>query len=483
MKSGSTWMKGGCIALSALTAVTFAQPGELPYGIAEIDRTENILTIMAAEGASIDYVSDSIVRAYLSQEEYDRAAERGWTIRWIPNEAAEMSKRVHEEGKRRGNAMLEYHSYEEIGEALAQYASDYPDLCRVSSAGQSIQGRELWWIKITDNPGVREPEPLMKYISTMHGDEPVGTEVMMDLIKRLLTEYETNDRLRTLVDETEIWIMPLMNPDGHSQVPAQRTNMNNRDLNRSFPRWACADPNSTAGRQPEVAAIIGWSQNHQEVLSANFHTGALLANYPLDECNQCEDYTCLSSFCDDDALVRQLALAYSLNHSRMSTSPDPSYATDGAINGAQWYPVYGGMQDWNYRWEGGMEVTLEINSAKFPPASQLETLVAENRESVLVYMEMIHRGVRGIMRHAVTGEPVAGSLEVAGSSFRTYADPEIGYYHRLLLPGTYDLIFRAEGLEEPYIVENVVVMDTGPTTLDVDLDLPFEPPSAWILTQ
>ena len=63
-----------------------------------------------------------------------------------------------------------------------------------------MQGRELWAMLITDNPDTEEDEPEFKYVSTMHGDEPVGTENCLQLIERLLSDYGVDTRITDLVD-------------------------------------------------------------------------------------------------------------------------------------------------------------------------------------------------------------------------------------------------------------------------------------------
>lgn len=62
---------------------------------------------------------------------------------------------------------------------------------------------------------------------------------------------------------------------------------------------------------------------------------------------------------------------------------------DGITNGAQWYIVTGGMQDWNYLATGCMEITLEIGCYKYPNASELPNYWTDNREALLTYMEQV----------------------------------------------------------------------------------------------
>jgi subtilisin-like proprotein convertase family protein len=129
----------------------------------------------------------------------------------------------------------------------------------------------------------------------------------------------------------------------------------------------------------------------------------------------------------------------------MSTSnSDPAF-DNGITNGAEWYAINGGMQDWSYVWHGGFDITLEVSNAKWPSASTLPGFWTDNFESMLVYMERVHEGVRGIVTDATTGLPVFAEIRVDGNPFPDYTDPDVGDYHRLLLPGSYSLEVSAAG--------------------------------------
>ena len=90
----------------------------------------------------------------------------------------------------------------------------------------------------------------------MHGDETVGRELSLYLIEWLVTTYENDIRSTNLINNTDIFIMPSMNPDGFEL--GQRNNANDVDLNRDFPDQF-DDPNNTVnGREPETRAVMEW---------------------------------------------------------------------------------------------------------------------------------------------------------------------------------------------------------------------------------
>jgi len=358
-----------------------------------------------------------------------------------------------------------YHTYAQIGAFLQGVADDHPDIARLYDLGLSVEGRHIWALQITDNPDLEEDEPEFRYISTMHGDEWVGPEMCLYLIDHLTDNYGVDPDISALVDEIDIWIVPLMNPDGY--VRTQRTNAHGVDLNRNFPDPYTSPNNTPDGREPETAVIMNWSFASSFMLSANLHAGALVVNYPFD--NNAQGASVYTPTPDDDLFI-WISEEYSRHNLPMWNSPEFYH---GITNGAAWYAISGGMQDWNYHYMGSNEVTLELSNTKIPPASQLPTYWSQNRDSMLAYMATCLIGVRGIVSDAASGVPLAATITVLGRDHEVYTDPDVGDYHRMLLPGTYDLLFDADGYE-PVTILDVPVSQGAATRLD--LALPLELP-------
>ncbi len=289
----------------------------------------------------------------------------------------------------------EWDDYDDIGLTLQAYEDAYPTICERHDLGLSVQGRHLWAIRITDNIGVEEDEPEFKYISTMHGDEVVGTKMCMLLINYLLTNYGGDPQVTNLVDEVDIWILPLMNPDGYEHTPyPSRYNANGVDLNRDFPEGTHGDPNTTTGRADETIVVMNWSFANSFTLAANIHTGAVVVNYPFDNDGMGSN----PSPTPDDDLFIYISEEYSYYNEPMWNGT----FYHGITNGADWYSIDGGMQDWSYRYMGCNEVTLELSDIKWPNPSQIPDFWDDNRESMLAYMETCLIGVRGLVTDGVT---------------------------------------------------------------------------------
>ncbi|KAL0324885.1 UNVERIFIED_CONTAM: Carboxypeptidase SOL1 [Sesamum radiatum] len=230
-------------------------------------------------------------------------------------------------------------------------------------------------MEISDKPGQDEAEPAFKFIGNVHGDEPVGRELLFHLANWICGNYMKDPLATLIVDNIHLHMLPSMNPDGFAL--RRRGNANNIDLNRDFPDQFFPMNDDLDLRQPETKAIMSWMEEIRFTASASLHGGALVANYPWDGT---EDRKKNYYECPDDDTFRYLASLYSRSHYNMSLSKE---FPGGITNGAFWYPIYGGMQDWNYIHHGCFELTLEISDNKWPNATELPTLWEYNRMSML----------------------------------------------------------------------------------------------------
>uniref|UniRef100_A0A1I8AUZ6 Peptidase_M14 domain-containing protein n=1 Tax=Steinernema glaseri TaxID=37863 RepID=A0A1I8AUZ6_9BILA len=315
-----------------------------------------------------------------------------------------------------------HHDHIEMGDYLRDLASRFPELTYLHSIGRSNERRELWVLVISKNPRLHTPGiPEFKYVANMHGNEVTGRELLLYLATVLLENYGKNDYITRLVDTTRIHIMPTMNPDGYSRAIvgdedgiSGRANANYADLNRNFPPRLPKKKNPKDKEyrpEPETLAVMRWSLDVPFVLSANLHGGSTLVNYPYDDRPDGSIKPTLSRSEDHELFVR-LAYSYARAHSRMwqkgprCLKSELNHHMDpvrGIINGAEWYPISGGMQDWVYVATGGFEVTVELNCVKFPTADELQPLWEENKYSLLQYVDQVHRSIHGFVVDARTG--------------------------------------------------------------------------------
>lgn len=320
------------------------------------------------------------------------------------------------------------------------------------SIGQSVNKQELWVLQVSAADKDQIGIPNVKLIANIHGNEPPGREIILQLIKLLLSTYGKDDRITWMLDNTRIHFLPTMNPDGFDKAEEGkcgdgrgRTNKKDVDLNRNFPD---AFRKNTHPRQPETTAIINWLQRIPFVLSASLHAGALVANYPYD--NTPEDITGRmheESPTPDNDVFKYIAYKYAATHPTMqNTRCDPYKQFEhGITNGAAWYPLTGGMQDYNYFKHGCFEITLELSCCKYPPASQLEDLWNSNKEPLLQFIEKVHQGIHGVVIDSDSGVAVPGARIALIGRNVTFNTTVKGEFWRILLEGIYTLKVSAPG--------------------------------------
>jgi hypothetical protein len=200
-----------------------------------------------------------------------------------------------------------YFTYWEMRDSVAVLAANYPDLCSLFVAGVTSQGRDILCLKVSDNAAVEEDEPACFFTGATHGQEPMGTSIVMAFLEEILSGYGTDPVSTWLVDNREIYTVPILNPDcSVFQSDSAGANFywrkNRRvvqapyigvDPARNYAyKWGYDDvgsspnPQSHAYRGPhawsdaEASAALGLQSTHQFRTEQNFHTFGGINCYP-----------------------------------------------------------------------------------------------------------------------------------------------------------------------------------------------------------
>uniref|UniRef100_A0A8B9FR18 Peptidase M14 domain-containing protein n=1 Tax=Amazona collaria TaxID=241587 RepID=A0A8B9FR18_9PSIT len=148
------------------------------------------------------------------------------------------------------------------------------------------------------------------------------------------------------------------------------------------------------------------------VLGANLQGGEKLVSYPFDTARPLQETP-------DHAIFRWLAISYASAHLTMSeTFRGGCHTQDmtnamGIVQGAKWHPRAGSMNDFSYLHTNCLELSIYLGCDKFPHESELQQEWENNKESLLTFMEQVHRGIKGLVTDQ-QGEPIANATIVVG---------------------------------------------------------------------
>ncbi|PKP54058.1 MAG: hypothetical protein CVT92_01550 [Bacteroidetes bacterium HGW-Bacteroidetes-1] len=417
---------------------------------------------------SIDQVKGNRCIAYANPGQFLTLLEAGYKpVLLLPPSFENMEQPMRGiEDLRQINDWDFYPTYAAYEAMMMEFQANYPTLCSIHEIGTLSSGRKLIAARINNGNPVGKPE--FFYTSSMHGDEITGYILMLRLIDHLLGHYGTDPAITDLIDNLDIWINPLANPDGtyyggnNTVNGSRRGNSNNVDLNRNYPDPEDGQHPDGNAWQPETVLFMNFASQRNFVMSANFHGGAEVANYPWD--------TWSRRHADDNWWI-----FVSREYADTIHVYSPSgYFTDlqnGITNGYDWYSISGGRQDYMNYYHQCREITMEISNTKLPPASQLPAFWNYNYRSLLNYMKQATYGFQGIITDSVTGEPILAKVEIIGhdldNSF-VYNTLPGGNFLRPAKSGTYNLTFSAEGYY-PKTISSLSISDRQKVNLDVEL--------------
>ncbi|OFY17723.1 MAG: hypothetical protein A2W98_08450 [Bacteroidetes bacterium GWF2_33_38] len=360
-----------------------------------------------------------------------------------------------------------YPTYEQYISLMSQFVAEFPSICSLHEIGESINGRKIIAVKISDNVDQKEAEPEFFYSSSIHGNEPIGYVLSLRLIDYLLHNY-TNSDISNLVNNIEIWINPLANPDGmyaagnHTVAEGTRNNANGVDLNRNYPDPEDGIHPDGYDWQTENIAMMNFMKYHNFVLSANIHSGVETVNYPWDT---------WAKYHADNTWYQYISRMYADTAQAYGMADYFTDFNNGITNGYEWYTISGGRQDYVNYFLHGREVTLEISSVHLPDSMLLPNYWNYNYKSLLNYIEQSLYGISGVVTDSVTGTPLKAKIEVLShdvDSSEIYSETINGNYHRLISAGNYSLRISAPK-HKSKIIENISVENKQTTFLNVEL--------------
>ena len=297
-----------------------------------------------------------------------------------------------------------YHSWSEVVSILDQLTAQFPNLMTPKqSLGQTIEGRDIWFVKISDNPGVDENEPEVRVDALHHSREPMGMESSLYFVIWLLENHGTDPLATYLVNEREIYYVPVVNPDGYVYNEINNPNggglwrKNRRDnpssssfgvdLNRNYPyEWgfdnigSSSSPSSTTYRgtgpasEPETQAMVAFmaARDFGVALSIHCFSDVWLIPWGYDDNDPLPDGNAINEVGDLAAASLGWPVGSGL-----------------ALLG---YPANGVTNDYDYGMHGTFSYTPEIGDSSqgfWPSTSDILPLA---QEMLLPYQETVLSG-------------------------------------------------------------------------------------------
>jgi carboxypeptidase T len=303
-----------------------------------------------------------------------------------------------------------YHTYAELTTELHDIVAAHPEIARFAPFGKSYLGREIWMLKISDNVNTDETEPEVLITGLTHAREHLTVEQSLAIIHWLVNGYGNVQRITDIVNSTELWIVPMLNPDGgeydihgghyHSwrknRQPTPGSPAIGTDINRNFGyRWGCcggsssnpyaityrgpspfSTPEATAERDFVNSRVI--DEKQQIKLAVSFHSFGEEILFPYG-------YTTTRLPSDmvpnDRKAMKALATGIGARNGYHPMQESHLYITDGTF------------LDWDYGHAGVLTFTIELaprttsEGGFYPAGSRVASMTAHNKNALLWFIE------------------------------------------------------------------------------------------------
>jgi carboxypeptidase T len=303
-------------------------------------------------------------------------------------------------------AVTGYHTAETLEQDLRRLAADNPEIAELREIGRSVEDRPLWALRIGERRGSDRKVAIM---GCHHAREWVSVEVPFRLAEHLIDNAST-DPVRSWLQNGEVWVAPMVNPDGHEFTrtgpPQNRLWRKNRrrnrdgsfgvDPNRNYGyMWGTRNDNTTshtpsddtyvgprAFSEPEVRAVRNLVAQQLVGGVLTYHSYSQLILYPWG-------YT--KATIDPEDLTTQRGLAEDMQR-LIHGVHGKTYL---AQQSKDLYLTAGDTTDWAYGEYDVPSFTIELRPATWEeggfilPASQIDPCWEENRPAALAFIRHV----------------------------------------------------------------------------------------------
>jgi carboxypeptidase T len=385
------------LVLAALWEALPARPAADENGeIVSIDKREFLARRLDRKG--LDLLMEKSGRIYIVASPGElaslfagRVPFRSETVRFYPFDQSGISPA--------GGLNGAYHSYLELETELRILERDHPQLAKVVELGESLEKRKIYALKISSSVSLDENEPAVLFLGCHHAREWISVEVPLLFGKHLLESYAGSPEIQDLVNHSEIWIVPMVNPDGlEYTIHVYRYWRKNRrfnadgsygvDVNRNYGyQWgydnvgSSPDPASDVYRgagpfsepEPDAVRRLFLSRNFRAMIS--FHSFSQVILYPWGYVN-----APAPSETELDAIARTMS-------GLIAAVSGTVYSYGRAA--AALYATNGDTVDWTYGVSGSPSFTIELppvdvdHGGFFNDEAAIDAIFRENLPAML----------------------------------------------------------------------------------------------------
>ncbi len=386
-----------------------------------------------------------------------------------------------------------FHTYGEMIDELRYVSLRHPDITRIFIIGYTTTNHlPILAMKISDNPQINEDEPKLLYNGMHHACELIGPEICLYMINDLVTKYGNDSFITSAINNSEIWVVPMVNPDGNYIDRAQID---------TFWRKNCRDNNGNGIWDPGDGVDLNrnydfaWSNGNPDPNSREYH-----GPYPFSE-NETQAIRdlCLSKkflfdicYHSSKELWEGEALYFPWRWGNVF-SPDnacikpiaesTAYRIINDAGSGTYYAIFGQAADgglarnWMYYAAGIFSFTIEVSHTYFPPSYRVDSICQRNLAGAYYLLQRTFGSqITGHVTDSLTNQPLVAEIQI----LQAYAPPETiaprtsdsayGRFYRLLSPGNYTVKILKLGYATESI-PNISVIAGHPTDLEIKLTL------------
>jgi carboxypeptidase T len=299
-----------------------------------------------------------------------------------------ISYNAQTEGTRSESSL--YHSYDEMTSEILEIEQSNSSIVMVQNLTTTFEGKTVWAVKVSDSPQVNDSaEPAVLFMAGQEANSLISVEIALYFLNYLTTNYGVDDEVTEFINNREIWIIPMVNPDGHDYVDNQTMNWekNRRDnggtygvnLNRNYghqrgeDEHTSSDPVSQnyhgtrAFSEPETEAVRNLALSKDFVLSLSISSYGEMITYPWGYTNSTtSEHELLSEIAQDMAMLNGYGImqSYEFENSR------------------------GNVDDWLFSETNTLPFSLYVGDEDKPQEGEIKAIGQENLDSLIYLLDI-----------------------------------------------------------------------------------------------